>query len=223
MNQFTRLVRRVAITLVLAAVGTAAAGILVDWTTPPVPPNAPKFYQHDGVSLLPDASLFLAFWSPDLTIGFNPTAPGSPTGGDVFLGARSTHGPVAPPIPFNGQIVGYGAGDYFVESSYSLPPDAFVGGYVYIVFFEFPFSSYTTPSSIPLGTFYGIAPVVPYGPLSDADPSNAPPPPPQVVDYGPGTFIASYVIPEPATALITLVGAASAIWIRRRRREKGAE
>lgn len=202
-------VKKVVVLGCLMAAGVRAA-ISISWNSP-----ANTFYQPGGTTLIPNQSLFLAFWSPDTTVGFNPAAPESPLGGDIFLGARNMNllGTA------HGRITGYGAGDFFLESSYGLPPDAFVPGYVYIAFFNFPFASYTGAGSIPVGTYYGIAPTPIYGgPLRDADPASGPPPPPDSVDYRGISYVANMVvIPEPASALLLLIGSGAVCWFRRRR------
>ncbi|MCX7819217.1 MAG: PEP-CTERM sorting domain-containing protein [Kiritimatiellae bacterium] len=204
-------IRGLSCVVALAIAGASEAGIRINWNSP-----ANTFYQQNGVTLIPNQSLFFAFWSPDTTMGVNPASLENPTGGDIFLGARNMNllG------TSSGRITGYASGDYFQESSYSLPPDAFVPGYVYIVFFNFPYSSYMGPGSIPLGTHFGVAPLTPFGGLSDADPSGGPPPPPDVVNYGGISYMASQsLIPEPSAAVMVLVGAGAAIWFRRRRME----
>jgi len=203
------------LSLVIATCGWA--GILINWNSP-----ANTFYQKDGVTLLPNQSLFLAFWSPDTTMGINALNPESPTGGDVFLGARNTN----PSGSSAGRITGYGAGDLFLESSYGYPTDAFVPGYVYILFFNLPYSAYSGPGSIPNGTFFGAAPLTPFGgPLTDADPPpELPPPLPNTVNYGGLSYIANMqIVPEPTMALLMLCGLGSAVWFRRRRMERGVE
>jgi len=203
-----------AISLLVLVAYQVQAGIRVIWDSP-----ANTFYKQDGVTLLPASSLFLAFWSADTSVGFNPASPESPSGGDVFLGSRNSS--FGPPLP--GRITGYGSlPDYFVESSYSLPPDYFVGGRVYIAIFDFPYSSYTGPGSIPVGTYYAIAPLTPFGPLADADPGSGSPPPPDAVDYGGITYKTTLqIIPEPGIGVLALAGSLVAVFVRRRQIANG--
>ncbi len=197
---------------VAVCIPAANAEIRISWNSP-----GSTFFLPGGVPW-PNSSLFLAFWSPDATAGFDPANPTVPVGGDIFLGARNSH-------PIGGtsvaRITGYGGGDELNESTYGLPPDTLQSGYVYIAVINMPFASYTGPSSIVPGTLYTLAPgipVAPQGGLSDAWPPSGPPPPPDVVDYRGLTYVlSSSIIPEPGTAVLGLFGLAAVGWARRRR------
>lgn len=199
----------------LIAAQIASAEISINWNSP-----AATFYKADGTTLLPNSSLFLAYWSADNVIGFNPADPLNPSV-DTYLGHRNTH-PMGGTS--KGRITGYSAGDMFSESSYGKGPDEFVSGYVYLVVVDMPYTATLNASDL-VGKNYVVAPGNPPtpqgGPLTDATPSSGPPPLPDDINYGGLTYSTTgTLVPEPGAAMLAAVGALAAVWIRRRQRDR---
>jgi len=166
-------------------------------------------YNHNSTALATH-SLFLAFWSSDnSTSGFNPAAPDVPTGGDVLLGAYD--------ISTGPAIAGRITGGALSAVTYGTGTSQYSPGYLYIATFEFPYSSYTGPGSIPAGTYYGLGPTMS---LTQQYPTPSTPD-----DYGSGivaspiTTSSQTVVPEPSTLGLLGVGlvTAGACAVRRKR------
>jgi len=118
------------------------ATISVNYNTFPTPAGV----QLQTAALAPLAanSLFLAYYSADISIGFNNVNPLAPLGGDVFLGAFTTGG-VSPTT--DGDILG-GSAPVFAQAG---------GGRTWIAVFDMAFGAYV--GSIPIGTSYGLGPI----------------------------------------------------------------
>jgi hypothetical protein len=151
--------------------------------------------------LLPAASLFTVYYSPDQNNnGFVPTPTGvfAPVGGDIFLAALSTQETGFPAR--NGRISGHGA------ETFGGGTTNYAGGYVYIAAFEYPYATYQgNPGTVPAGTYYGVGPAV--GPATQQFPDPA-----TIDDYGANLTPASpittnqQIVPEPTTMALFGLG-----------------